>query len=329
MISYYKDNNNLTHFTLYHKESGASADIIPALGGMVHGIMLLPKNSSGKTAIPVLMSDREDEILNNPIFRGRILFPFNDRIPDGKYRFNGKVYYFPINDNKYNDAIHGFLYRKSLELVKDSKVLTIKYTTEDEPGYPFKASIVIDYRITAFSFTLSIEITNLDAKDIPAACGWHSYFYLPGVPLNRLFLNIPADKYMEVNKKLLPTGRFPTVKGTHYDFREPTELKKSSLDIGYLLKEKWCRITDTFSNLSLLLSMQGSLFSYLQVFIPETKDSIALEPISSLTNSFNRKEFGLIVLKPGEKRSGSVTIELAYSKIKHSLSNMNIQSLTF
>ncbi|NOY07368.1 MAG: aldose 1-epimerase [Spirochaetes bacterium] len=325
------DKNGLLHIILEHSETGAEADIIPELGGMVHRINLpaginlsvgtrlsaeknLPAERENRICLSILKSDSDEEILLNPLFRGRILFPFNDRIPGGKYRFNGREYSFPVNDKVYNDAVHGFLYKKVLKPVstvtQKYEELTLFYETRDEPGYPFLVSIRISYKIDEDSFTLALEITNQGDCKAPAAFGWHPYFSLPGASPGSLFLQISARRYLEVDEKLLPTGRYLPVQGSPYDFRKPSPINGREIDIGYLLDEKRCTLTDMDSGLSVLLNMEGEIFSFLQVFAPGKCDFIALEPVSSLTDAFNRKELGLIVLEPGERLKGKVTVKL-------------------
>ncbi len=321
----YTDKNGLSHIILEYSKTGAGADIIPELGGMVHGINLpagtccsagvnLPVEGKNGICIPILRSDSDEEILLNPLFRGRILFPFNDRIPDGKYYFDGREYSFPINDKTYNNAIHGFLYKKALKpaftVTQKYEELTLFYETKDEPGYPFSVSIRISYKIDENSFTLALEITNQGKCKAPAALGWHPYFFLPGTSPDNLLLQIPAGRYLEVDEKLLPTGKYLHTQGSPYDFRKPSPINRQKIDIGYLLDKKQCMLTDMDSGLSIILNMEGELFSFLQVFVPGKRDSIALEPVSSLTDAFNRKELGLIVLEPEEKLKGKVTVKL-------------------
>ncbi len=275
--------NGLSHIILEHPETGAKAD-------------------------------SDEEILLNPLFRGRLLFPFNDRIPNGKYYFDGREYSFPINDKAYNNAVHGFLYKKALKPVstvtQEYGELILFYETRDEPGYPFSVSIRISYKIDEDSFTLSLEIANQGSSKAPAAFGWHPYFFLPGTSPDSLLLHVPASRYLEVDENLLPTGKYLTSHSSPYDFCKPSPINGREIDIGYLLDEKRCILIDMDSGLSIQLNMEGAMFSFLQVFVPEKRDSIALEPVSSLTDAFNRKGPGLIVLEPEEKLKGKVTVKL-------------------
>ena len=62
----------------------------------------------------LLVEDAAEELLANPWFRGRLLFPFNDRIPGGVYRFEGREYAFPCTEG--DDALHGFLWQRAMRV---------------------------------------------------------------------------------------------------------------------------------------------------------------------------------------------------------------------
>ncbi|MFW6209687.1 MAG: hypothetical protein ACOC7X_13390, partial [Spirochaetota bacterium] len=60
---------------------------------------------------------------------------------------------------------------------------------------------------------------------------------------------------------------------------------------------------------------QSELFAYSQVFIPPTRSSIALEPISAATDAFNKPELGLRVLAPGAEAEGRVSVLVSKSRL--------------
>mgnify|MGYP000125559389 CR=1 FL=1 len=68
-------------------------------------------------------------------------------------------------------------------------------------------------------------------------------------------------------------------------------------------------ITDRESNITIQLWQEAVIYKYLQIFIPPSRSSIAVEPMSCSINAFNSKE-GLIILKPKEKFSGSYGVML-------------------
>ena len=82
-------------------------------------------------------------------FASSILFPFVNRLREGKYKFQGKVYEVPINEHGGN-AHHGLLFNKRFSLIaceginNEAKAI-IRYETKGEIGYPFAFKITLTY----------------------------------------------------------------------------------------------------------------------------------------------------------------------------------------
>ena len=78
-----------------------------------------------------------------------ILFPFANRVKDGKYNFNGSNYSLKCNEKKLNNAIHGLVYNKTFVLEEAKKFenhaeIKLYYEELNPPiGYPFKFRIVL------------------------------------------------------------------------------------------------------------------------------------------------------------------------------------------
>lgn len=305
--------------------------IRPEAGGQVAAIVLddVPViETSGNSA--------EDEAL----FRGKILFPFNDRIPEGRYRFSGKSYRFPINEPSDGSAIHGLLYKEALKEVKmerfasgavkegkrtfTRKCFEYNFSDRFQDAYPFDIFIKIFYDIGSENCrgqdvpfaTLHFEIKNEGLKSAPVALGWHPYYALYSKNGNRLpsdafFLTADFDRYVEVGKDLLPTGNILPVRGSGYDFTSEEMIGNREIDIalgpafGDNQMEMILKGEDYF-----LRIVHSSFFQYLQMFIPPDRMSVALEPVSGATNAFNRPDLGLKVLKPGEVINADVTVYL-------------------
>jgi galactose mutarotase-like enzyme len=53
------------------------------------------------------------------------------------------------------------------------------------------------------------------------------------------------------------------------------------------------------------------------VFIPPDRRSIALEPVTAATNSFNMPELGRMVLAPGQLVSGTISVGLVAQEQMH------------
>lgn len=253
-------------------------------------------------------------------FNGHILLPFNDRIPGGLYRWGGEDYRLPVNDPAGNDALHGLLYALpmkvetvDIEAKAARAILSRSLSPSESPGYPFSLFVRMTCSLYPDSFQLDIEVRNRGNSPAPCALGWHPYFRLPGdngepLPIDELQLRMPADYYVAVDEALLPTGEYPPVAGSSYDFRIIRAIASTEMDVA--LHKAGNPVL--LSGGGLTLEVRSSpLFTYWQVFTPEDRCSIAIEPVSAATNSFNHPELGLRTLTPSASIHGRIQVQLA------------------
>ena len=112
-----------------------------------------------------------------------------------------------------------------------------------------------------------------------------------------------------MDSRLLPAGPSRNVGGTLYDFRRARTIGDLKLDIALTSPDDGC-IALSHRGRKVELRCDTSFFRYVQLFVPPDRRSIALEPITAATNSFNLPELGLRVLAPGEESSGYVEVRL-------------------
>ena len=299
----------IAYLTLESLKSGEYAALLPENGGTVHQIAL----SSGKGAPQeILQSDHPEEIALNPWFRGRILFPFDDRIHAGRYRFEGKEYHLPINDPEGADALHGFLYAQPLRVLhSESNQQMARAVLEgevaDRPGYPFHLHIRLVYTLDANGFHIEMHIKNIGDAAAPFSVGWHPYFRSDGSDISHTRLLVPAERYVEMDEKLVPTGSLRPVQGSEIDFRQPKQIGSLDLDHGFENTDGYmeCSTADLYIRIE-----QSDLFSYSQVFVPPDRKSVAMEPISAAADAFNKPELGLRILAPGAKATGQISVSI-------------------
>lgn len=287
-------------------------EVLPSLGGTVKQISLLKDNHS---LYSILREDGKGESATNPLFRGRVLFPFNDRIPGGKYQFEGNEYQLPINCEEDQSSIHGLLYNRAMkeggfELTEQDGSVTLihQFKESDFKGYPFSVKISITYKLNVSSFSMEFKIDNTGSKGCPIALGWHPYFLCPG-QLSGWEFEYSGNSYVEVGHDLLPTGNQIAVEGSHFDFRKPKKLNDLALDIALECSNDGEMSLES-DQYKLKLDYDKDLFKYTQLYIPDERDSIAIEPVSAATNAFNQEGLGLITLVPQETKLGAICVRL-------------------
>jgi aldose 1-epimerase len=305
-----------------------------ACGGTIHRLELVPAPGglrAPRRAEAVILGD--DPVPPDPEvrrsspggFRGRLLVPFNDRIIDGTYRWGGEPCRLPGNDAGTGDAIHGFLYRAPCTARMEPRGIRLAAVLPPREGYPFALAVEIDLRLEPSSFAMTLSIHNAGSGAAPVAAGWHPYFRLPrggdtaDAPVDSLFLHVPAGSFAEVDDRLAPTGRLLSVAGTSRDFSRPRRIGVTDLDDAFVpdtggglegSDPGGSAGTATLSGVDRALTISGGgIFRMFQIYIPPDRESIAIEPVTSPANVFNRPEMGLLVLPPGGTATGTIRVE--------------------
>jgi len=301
-------------YVLKNTSTGEFVAVIPEFGATINQLVLQKNNSlheliDGCSTYEELITEGKDK------FKGSVLFPFPNRIKDGTYTFNEKNYQLPINFPNENNAIHGFVYDVIFNVLKEetstnSAFLSVEYSTfGNEKGHPFKATIKIDFILNKEGFSCTTHIQNNDKQPIPFGTGWHPYFKT-GSKIDECYLSLPVSHSFEVDERMIPTGKIILEK----KFNVLTKIENTNFDTGYKIAKPTIVTTiieDKIKKIKLIIlqNANGNQYNYLQVYIPAHRNSIAIEPMTCLTNAFNNKE-GLIVLEPGEIKVISFGVKL-------------------
>lgn len=299
------ERNNIKFIQLINNQNGELVEIIPSIGGAVNRIRL----NLGDGVKDIIRNDSDEELkedlIANAWFRGRVLFPFNDMIPDGKYSFNGIDYQLYINIKDENFALHGFQYTKDTDSIAtysdDFKAkLILKYDTDgNDEGYPFKTTLEITYTLSEKGLKLDFFISNRSEESIPLALGWHPYYKLDGRS-DDWILKMQSESLVEVDENLVPTGNKLPCNGSDCDFSKGKAIDGKEIDLALTVPKDG--VFELSSGKQILKVQQDpEVFKYIQMYTPEDRESIAIEPVTAATNSFNFHNLGLITLNPSEK----------------------------
>ena len=297
---------------LSNVRTGERIELVPSLGGAVTELLL---STEGRLR-SVIRGDSWNELKPNPAYRGRLLFPFCCRIPEGRYIFQGREYTFPINRHAEPSALHGLLYSNAMSVHAIEAfpggiqaVLGFRTEADHYPGYPFRVTFQAAYTLRRGIFELRLTAVNDGDRDAPVAFGWHPYFYASP----DLALLCAGRVYVEVDSKKIPTGRMPQTQGTRFDFSSPVSIVEiPKLDEALSVPPRGRTIL-TSNDGSVVIEQDPQVFKYVQFYLPSDRQSIAIEPITSPANSFNHPEFGLDVLRPGDRLSGTIAVHLTDS----------------
>jgi aldose 1-epimerase len=309
--------NDLSLVRLQDNATGTIISVLPQFGALLHEFAI-PMGGKLFNVIDNYKDKLEIENYLGLSFKSSKLSPFPCRIPEGKYALEGET--FQLNKNFFDgSAIHGLLYNKSFNILntyaddeKASVALKYHYKRED-PGYPFE--YVCDVRYTLHpGARLLVETTllNLDDVEIPLADGWHPYFTL-GNSVDDYELQFSSGHMLEFNERLIPTGKYIT----DTSFATPTQLGQTKLDNCFLLQLQegmpCCILRNPLNKLALAFFTDTG-YSYLQIFTPDHRKSIAIENLSGAPDCFNNG-MGLMLLPPRRSETFHIWYQLSVGKI--------------
>jgi len=171
--------------------------------------------------------------LSNTSYFGSTVGRYGNRIAKGQFALDGKTYSLAKNNNGEN-ALHGGIkgFDKVLwdaKPVKQSGAVGVEfsYTSPDgEEGYPGNLKNTVTYWLTDKN-ELRIEFKATTDKPTIVNLCHHSYWNLTGDPKNTILdheLMLAADRFLPVDKGLIPTGERRPVEGTPFDFTKLTKI---------------------------------------------------------------------------------------------------------
>jgi aldose 1-epimerase len=257
---------------------------------------------------------REDEMCS--IGRGQLLLPWPNRIEDGQYEFAGVRHQTPLTEPARHNALHGLTrWVNWTALERDADRVLMSLVLHPQEGYPFTLQLHADYRLSPTGLSVRTTATNVGTQPAPYGAGHHPYLTV-GRVIDEALLKLPALMRLEVNDRLIPTGRLLAVKETAYDFLEFRPIGSLSMDTAFATL-----VPDSDGLIRVHLQAPGGdpavtlwmdpIYRFVMVYTPDSvgdaarrRRSLAIEPMTCAPNAF-RSSDGLIVLQPGQSISAS------------------------
>ena len=220
--------NTFQTFTLSNA-AGMKVTITP-IGGHIMSIQLPDKNG-GLTDV-VLGYDSAKEYIGGKGFYGSTVGRYGNRIAKGKFTLNGKEYQLSVNNNENTlhggpGGFHNVKWTGQEIATYEGKGVELTYLSKDgEEGYPGNLNVKVVFSLTD-SNQLKIQYEATTDKPTVVNLTNHSYFNLSGEGSGDILnheIAINADKFLPVDKGLIPTGELRPVKGTPFDFLQPHKI---------------------------------------------------------------------------------------------------------
>ena len=244
---------------------------------------------------------------------GQLLIPWPNRVRDGRYHFDGQDQQLDISEPPTHNASHGFVRWLPWRVVAEDAA-SVRFGLRLYPmhGYPHILELTAGYRLDESGLTAEVTARNVGPTAAPYGIGAHPYLTLGlgAGSLDETVLELPADTWIPVDERLIPTGR-ESVEGTGYDFRKPRQLGDTRLDTAYtdLTRDADGRARVRLSSTDGTRGVElwvGEEIGWLQLYSADglpggyRRAGVAVEPMSCPPNAFATGE-DVLRLEPGQR----------------------------
>jgi aldose 1-epimerase len=254
-----------------------------------------------------------------------IMFPWPNRIRDGRFAFAGREYQMPLRARGPH-ATHG---------LTRERAWTVEQTGTDEYGafcrasvtigesqddiWPFPARLIVEYRLRGRTLSLRAAAENVGSDPMPMGFGIHPWFDVPfqsSSTRQQMEVRLPATAFWELDETLCTTGQIrPAAEGN--DLLAWSAIEGRFIDdvyTGLTLTDGWCaaEVRDPANGRTIIVRSDGAFREHV-VFAPLHSDVVCLEPYTCTTDALNLDaqgvNAGLIVLEPGQTWRGAIELE--------------------
>lgn len=306
---------------LMENGQGDRAEVWPALGFNCFSW----KTIKGGQELDLLYADSQLFGSGRPTRSGiPILFPFPNRIRQGRFTWSEKRFQLPQNDSTRKNAIHGFVCRKAWRLSEQGADATSAWLTgefqlsREDPDsqslWPADFVLRVTYRLSVNKLRVEAEVYNPDRLALPFGLGYHPYFRVPLLSeptTEECMIQVPARAYWQL-EETLPTGKVLPVDAAR-DFRKPRAFR--CLEVDEVLTDiapegppapAGMRWNGSMSQAGRTLHFfSATAFREIVVFVPPHREAFCLEPYTCPTDAINMpnqgKDVGWMVLQPEQR----------------------------
>jgi aldose 1-epimerase len=288
----------------YEIEAGQYRATVTELGAGLRELAF-----AGQTLIAAYEADKLP-----PAGAGQLLAPWPNRVDGGRYVFGGTAYQLALSEPARGNAIHGLTRWTSWTAVRqDASAVRLRRAPHGVQGYPFSLEIEAEYRLDAGTgLQVTVAARNRGSHAAPYGTGSHPYLTVRTPSIDGCELTLPADSWLPLDDRGIPSGPPESVGGTAFDFRQARVIGSTRLDHALT---GLSRDGDGRARAYLAAGGEGgprvSLWAdegyrWLQVFTGDPlgpdmrRKAVAIEPMTCPPNAFVTAD-DLLVLEPGEE----------------------------
>jgi aldose 1-epimerase len=263
---------------------------------------------------PLLDGYRESEMASGA--QGQPLLPWPNRLPGGRWSWEGQDLVLPVDEPGTGCAIHGLTRWSGWtrhELGPGR--LALGHVLVPRPGWPFRLTLRMGYALTSGGVEVSVAARNDGPQAAPFGAGMHPYLTVDTPLIDAAVLTVPASARVVMGADHLPSGVADVAGDT--DFRTSRALAATRLDDCFTRLDRdadgRARVRLSGGGRAVELWVDGS-WPYLMVFTGDTLEpdrrrrALAVEPMTCPPGALATGQ-DLVRLEPGQEWEGRFGIE--------------------
>lgn len=239
------------------------------------------------------------------------LFPFSNRVRDGKFSFAGRAHQLALNFDTSPHAIHGNSWQAPWQVAahdKGNAELVFAYKPQGQKGeWPFAYTARQTFALGDTGLGATLVMTNDDSQTMPCGFGLHPYF--PMTRTARLKVNVKG--IWDSDETLIPFRNVPVPPAL--DFAKGPVLSQLECDNCFTGWDHRTMIEWPEHKTRLNITAD-KVFGHTVIYVPPHHEFFAFEPVSNSNNGFNqlaegRKDTGVIALAAKASISGAMRFD--------------------
>jgi aldose 1-epimerase len=269
---------------VHHLRAGPAVAVIDA----AHGGLLTSVSIAGEELLAPVRP-RPGAV---PLGGSYLLAPWVGELFEGRLPFRGRQHRMPSGGGRH--ARHGLVFDGPWEVEdRSDRVLGLR---RDLAGpWPFGGSVRQTIELEPDRLTQIAEVTAA-THAMPVSLGWHPWFRVADP--DRVRVAVDADRYLELDAELIPTGATREVSG-EVDLRDGPVLGERRLDVVYVGATSPARLA--LPGLSVEIAFDPAI-AFVVVYVAD--GAVCIEPWTSWPDAANASalghDAGLVALEPGE-----------------------------
>jgi aldose 1-epimerase len=225
------------------------------------------------------------------------LVPFCNRVPYGRFTFEGRALSLAPNLAGHPHPLHGQGWRAAWtvdEAQGDRAVLSYDHAPSDWP-WAYRAEQ--RFRLSEGGLRIDLSVTNTGDAPMPAGLGLHPYFpRRPGEALTA-----PVDGVWMIDENILPTVRHAGGWGPDWAGGARVGDHEGLIDHCYTGWSQRAELSGP--GLPTTTITASPTCRWLHVYVPLGQDVYCVEPCASRPDPFGPGDTGMVRLGPGERHA--------------------------